>query len=378
MRAVRWWPPVLAAGVLIFALGSSFRADEVPGVPAMPKDRDLDKTLYRALKDVMNQGVVLYQAGDHYGCYRLFNGILLTLKPVLADQPGLQKAIDDGLAEAARQPRAWQRAWVLRRVLDNVRATLKQGGAQAAEKVPIEPTPTVKPPKVKKPIDVEPKTTETLWERLGGKSGVTKIVDDFLALAAGDKKVNVTRDGKYELKEDELEHLKKEVVDFVSSATGGPVKYTGKSMKEVHKGMGITNAEFDAAAADLKKAMKDNNVKKADIDAVLEVVETTRKDIVEVPGKKPAFDKKPLPKKPVDDLDKEPADLKPDVNPLNKGKNGKKPAEQGIKDGNPADKKGIEEPQGAAAAAAPGELYASRRLGQVIARRDSVLAIGPP
>ena len=59
----------------------------------------------------------LYQAGDHYGCYRVFQGILITLKPVLADQPALQKSIDDGLAEAARQPQAWQRAWALRRFL---------------------------------------------------------------------------------------------------------------------------------------------------------------------------------------------------------------------------------------------------------------------
>jgi hypothetical protein len=74
------------------------------------------------------------------------------------------------------------------------------------------------------------------------------------------------------------------MIDFVSKVTGGPLPYTGKSMKQVHKGMKITGAEFDAAAADLKKVLQDNGVKKADIDAVLNLVETTRKDIVEVPG----------------------------------------------------------------------------------------------
>ena len=36
------------------------------------------------------------------------------------------------------------------------------------------------------------------------------------------------------------------VTEMVCWAAGGPQKYTGKNMKEAHKGMGITDAEFDA------------------------------------------------------------------------------------------------------------------------------------
>jgi hypothetical protein len=97
--------------------------------------------LQHELVNVVNQGVALYQAGDYPGCYRLFHGAVLTLKPLLADRPDLQRVIDAGLAEAARQPRTWQQAWALRRVLDRVRAGLgQQADIPSVTKTP-EPVP---------------------------------------------------------------------------------------------------------------------------------------------------------------------------------------------------------------------------------------------
>ena len=97
--------------------------------------------------------------------------------------------------------------------------------------------------------------------------------------AGKDPKVNFWRD-KAPSKE-EVAALKKHLVEFVSSATGGPLKYEGKSMKEVHKGMKITNEEFDAAAKDLQEGLEKNGAMAADEKAVMAAVEGTRKDIVE-------------------------------------------------------------------------------------------------
>ena len=99
--------------------------------------------------------------------------------------------------------------------------------------------------------------------------------------AGKDPKVNFWRDPTKVPSKEEVADLKKHLVEFVSSATGGPLKYEGKSMKEAHKGMKITNDEFDAAAADLKEALEKNGAKADDVKAVLAAVETTRKDIVE-------------------------------------------------------------------------------------------------
>jgi hemoglobin len=243
-------------------LGAAVAADdkEEKPVAAAADSKAVDKQLYDMLRDLHNRGADLYNAGDAGGCYRMFQGGLIAVRPALGQHPDVQKMIDLGLADAERNQVVARRAFALHNLIEEVRAK-------------INPNP-------KKPDETKPKEA-SLWERLGGEENVKKVVDDFVELAAANPKVNVTRNGKYKLDEKAVAHLKKELVDLVSQATGGPLKYTGKDMKELHKGMGITDAEFDAAAADLKKALQNNGAKPADIELVLKAVEGTRKDIVE-------------------------------------------------------------------------------------------------
>ena len=114
------------------------------------------------------------------------------------------------------------------------------------------------------------------------------MVDDFFNYVNEDK-IDITRGGKIKLDDKKTAEFKKNVVAFISSASGGPLPYLGKSMKEAHKGMGITDAEFDATAQALVKALKKNGVRQAEIDELVSAVAGTRKDIVE----KKQDDKKP-------------------------------------------------------------------------------------
>jgi hemoglobin len=251
------------AAVVALALTGALRAEQDKPL----ERRDLDERIYNLLRDVINTGADLYNppANDRAGCYRLYHGALLAVRPLLDHRPTLQQAIDAGLADAQRRTSPGERAFTLRAVIDKVRADVRPETLKP-------PTPAV-----------------TLWDRLGGEKGVAKVVDDFVALAASDAKVNFFRDGKYKVDAAGVATLKKTLVEMISEAAGGPLKYSGKSMKEVHKGMGITDAEFDALAADLKKALADNGVKPEDAGAVLKAVESTRKDIVESkPPVKPA------------------------------------------------------------------------------------------
>src|SRR5262249_7778994 len=142
-------------------------------------------------------------------------------------------------------------------------------------------------------------TKKPLWDRLGGEANVKKVVDDFVTLAAVDPTVNFDRNGNYKLDEKKVGELKKLLVQFISSATGGPLKYEGKSMKDAHKGMGITDKEFDASIADLKKALELNGVKEAESKELVDIAQTTRKDIVEE-KKEDKKDEKKEDKKPGD------------------------------------------------------------------------------
>ena len=125
---------------------------------------------------------------------------------------------------------------------------------------------------------------KSLYERLGGKPAITAVVDDFVGRAAGDPKVNFTRKGvpgaEWQATPDNVAHLKMQLVDFISMATGGPNNYKGKSMKESHKNMQITDAEFGAIAADLKASLDKLNVPAKEQAELMAIVGSTKKDIV--------------------------------------------------------------------------------------------------
>jgi hemoglobin len=74
------------------------------------------------------------------------------------------------------------------------------------------------------------------------------------------------------------------VVEFISDAAGGPLKYTGRDMRNSHAGMKITQAEFDVAAGYLIAALKKYRVPQSEIDELVALVGPLAKEIVEVEG----------------------------------------------------------------------------------------------
>jgi hemoglobin len=90
---------------------------------------------------------------------------------------------------------------------------------------------------------------KSLYDRLGGKDAITAVVDDFVGNVAADKRIN-----GFFAKAD-VPRLKRNLVDQICQATGGPCTYTGRDMKTAHKGMGITDADFNALVEDLQKSL---------------------------------------------------------------------------------------------------------------------------
>src|SRR5262245_54553573 len=114
-----------------------------------------------------------------------------------------------------------------------------------------------------------------LSERLGGKEAITAVVDDFVARVAADKRINSF------FAKANVPRLKMMLVDQICEATGGPCKYTGRDMKTTHKGMGITNADFDALVGDLVATLDKFKVPEKEKNELLSVLGPMRKDIVE-------------------------------------------------------------------------------------------------
>jgi hemoglobin len=121
---------------------------------------------------------------------------------------------------------------------------------------------------------------DTLYKSLGGKKAIVAVVDDFVGRVAADNRINsffkaTASDPK------RLAKFKKNLVDQICEAAGGPCKYKGKDMKAAHAGMGISGEDFDALVQDLVAALDKFSVKDGDKQALLGVLGPMKKDIVE-------------------------------------------------------------------------------------------------
>jgi hemoglobin len=128
---------------------------------------------------------------------------------------------------------------------------------------------------------------KSLYERLGGEPAIAAVCKDFVERAAGDPKVNFFRKDvpgatAWNPSPEDLATFQTHLVQFVCVAAGGPQRYEGRSMKAAHRGMKITESQFNALAADLAASLDAFNVPAKEKGELLNAVAGTKKDIVEV------------------------------------------------------------------------------------------------
>jgi hemoglobin len=95
---------------------------------------------------------------------------------------------------------------------------------------------------------------DRLYRALGGEAGIARVVDASLAEIHGDLRINLL------FEKTDLADLRRLLIEQLCAATGGPCKYTGRSMEEAHSGLNLTDADFDAFVEDLVRAMNTTKV----------------------------------------------------------------------------------------------------------------------
>lgn len=120
----------------------------------------------------------------------------------------------------------------------------------------------------------EEATTPSLYERLGANDGLTKIINDTIALHHENSDIahfftNVDDDV-----------LAAHVIAFFATGTGGPVNYQGRDMTTAHASMNISNADYDSAVADVLKATNANGVDAESAAEVAAILESLRGPII--------------------------------------------------------------------------------------------------
>lgn len=115
---------------------------------------------------------------------------------------------------------------------------------------------------------------DTLYERLGGERGVSRFVDQTVDQSANDPLTKRTFD-KVDLKK-----LKQKVAEQICALTDGPCKYTGDSMKVVHQGMDLSEAEFYGFVEILRKNLNRIEVPQSAKNELLRILAPMKRDIV--------------------------------------------------------------------------------------------------
>ncbi|MBI3301845.1 MAG: group 1 truncated hemoglobin [Deltaproteobacteria bacterium] len=129
--------------------------------------------------------------------------------------------------------------------------------------------------------------TSSLYERLGGVYNIATVVDDFIERIMVDPKLNanpLVDEAHHRVSKAGFKYL---VTEMVCWATGGPQHYTGRSMRDSHAHLSITEDELQAFMADFDATLDRFDVPQREREELIALVESTKGDIVVASGTKP-------------------------------------------------------------------------------------------
>ena len=90
---------------------------------------------------------------------------------------------------------------------------------------------------------------DTLFADMGGQPGIDRLVDASVDNYLADDRIKDT------FSESNMERVRAEFKVQFCQVAGGPCSYSGHNMAAAHKGLHLTNADFNAVVEDLQAAM---------------------------------------------------------------------------------------------------------------------------
>lgn len=119
----------------------------------------------------------------------------------------------------------------------------------------------------------------TIYERLGGESAVTALLEGLYVRALADPLFTPF------FERIDIQRLKAHQFAFISQAVGGPHRYSGPSLVEAHARMRIEQRHFDAFVEHLSSALRELGATEEVAAEILNQVTPLGAVIVNTPGK---------------------------------------------------------------------------------------------
>lgn len=122
----------------------------------------------------------------------------------------------------------------------------------------------------------------SLYKRLGGYDVIAAIVDDFLEGLGKDPAFARFGTGRSVQSKVRARQL---IVDQICNLSGGPCFYIGREMKPSHKGLAITDQEWEASGKIMGGVLAKHKIPEKEQQELGALIEELRKDIVDAPKK---------------------------------------------------------------------------------------------
>ena len=119
---------------------------------------------------------------------------------------------------------------------------------------------------------------KTLYERLGGYDAIAAVSNDLLPRLRSDPQL-----GRFwaHRSDDGVEREKQLLINFLCANAGGPVLYTGRNMTVSHKGMRISESDWNIFLGHAGATLTKFAVPERERQEVVAFVNSTKAEIVE-------------------------------------------------------------------------------------------------
>lgn len=106
-------------------------------------------------------------------------------------------------------------------------------------------------------------SSSSLYERIGGEPGIARLVDQFYLRVFEDPELAPF------FAHASVDHLKTMQRELFSQALGGPFVYSGRPIREVHHGRGITMQHFQKFTDHLLETLEAFHLSKSEVNQII-------------------------------------------------------------------------------------------------------------
>ncbi len=115
-----------------------------------------------------------------------------------------------------------------------------------------------------------------LFERLGGREGIAKVVEDVMVNHFANPLIST----RFSHATQTVQQMTDHAVEFFCTGLSGVPTYTGRALPDAHAGMNISEQEFLAAIDDILAAMAKNGAGELEQAEVLKILYGMKGDVI--------------------------------------------------------------------------------------------------